>query len=119
MRLRFAALIAGLTGAAIVAVAPALAANDGPVSVVSATFGEAKSARPVDFTARLAGVCGANASFCQAFCTRAAVGWKTWAGNLFAYHPVCRVTYRCGAQTTRAVEAAENETFDLSCRPGS
>lgn len=112
-------LVALLVGGAALEAGTALAGEAGPIVVVSAQFGGARASRPADFTTRLARVCGANASYCQAFCTRAAAGWTTMPGNMFTYHPVCRVTYRCGANETRAVEAVENETFELSCRPRS
>jgi len=89
-----------------------------PIVILSAVFGATKSMRPVDFTDRLAQTCGAGASDCQAFCTRAAVGRPPWDKPLlFPPRSVCRVTYRCGPSLTKVTEAEENDTFTLSCRP--
>jgi hypothetical protein len=89
-----------------------------PVVVLSAVFGPAKATRPIDFTDRLSETCGASADYCQAFCTRAAVGHPPRErALLFPPHAICRVTYRCGALQTRVTEADENDTFTLSCRP--
>lgn len=107
-------LVAGGTG---LAAGPA-AADDAPVIVLSAVFGPAKAARPIDFTERLAETCGPNAIYCQAFCSRAAVGHPPRVGGIiFHPHSICRITYRCGATLTRVTEAEENDTFSLSCRP--
>ena len=98
--------------------APAVASESAPIVVLSAVFGPAKLAKPVDFTERLAETCGANAIYCQAFCSRAAVGRPAPRVGLFMQpRSVCRVTYRCGGELTRVTEADENDTFNLSCRP--
>jgi hypothetical protein len=93
------------------------AADEVPIVVLSAVFGPPKAAKPIDFTERLAETCGAQSIYCQAFCTRAAVGHPPRVGGLlFRPHSICRVTYRCGGQLTRVTEADENDTFNLSCR---
>ncbi len=89
---------------------------EGSVTIVSAYYGPARTARPVDFADRLAESCGQNVSYCQAFCSRAAAGMLRQRQPWFSGRPLCRVVYRCGSQTTRAVEASENESFTLSCR---
>ncbi len=95
-----------------------VAADEAPIVVLSAVFGPAKAAKPVDFTERLAEACGAQSLYCQAFCSRAAVGHPPRVGGVF-FRPrsICRITYRCGGQLTRVTEADENDTFNLSCRP--
>lgn len=94
------------------------AAQESPIVVLSAVFGPAKATRPVDFTERLAETCGPGSTYCQAFCSRAAVGRPPRvAGVFFRPRSICRVTYRCGAVLTRVTEADENDTFNLSCRP--
>ena len=94
------------------------AAEETPIVLLSAVFGPAKAAKPVDFTERLAETCGPSAIYCQAFCSRAAVGRPPRVPGVF-FHPrsVCRVTYRCGSTLTRVTEADENDTFNLSCKP--
>ena len=98
------------------AVSP-VSAEETPIVVLSAVFGPAKSARPVDFTERLAETCGPYSTYCQAFCTRAAVARSPkMSGLFFRPHSICRVTYRCGSTLTRITEADENDTFNLSCK---
>jgi hypothetical protein len=105
-----------LAGGSGLVAAPA-SAQTTPIIVLSAEFGPAKAARPIDFTDKLAETCGASANYCQAFCSRSAVGHaprgRPW---FFAPHSICRITYRCGALQTRVTEADENDTFTLSCR---
>lgn len=114
---RFA--VAGFAGAALaalLAMPSAASVAEGPILVVSALYGPAKTNTPVNFADRLAESCGRNVSYCQAFCNRAAAGILGRWRPLFSGRPLCRVVYRCGVQTTRAVEAADNESFTLSCR---
>jgi len=106
-------LLAGVNG---LVATPALA-DVTPIVVLSAEFGPAKSARPIDFTDKLAETCGASANYCQSFCSRAAVGRQPRVPLFLAPRSICRVTYRCGALLTRVTEADENDTFTLSCRP--
>ncbi len=109
------ALVAGTVG---FVTASAAASEAAPIVVLSAVFGPAKLAKPVDFTERLAETCGPNAVYCQAFCSRAAVGRPAPRVGLFMQpRSICRVTYRCGGELTRVTEADENDTFNLSCRP--
>ncbi len=108
-----------LLGGAGGLIATPVVAEVTPIVVFSAVFGPAKATRPIDFTARLAQTCGANANYCQAFCTRAAVNYQPPHIRPLFIPPrsVCRVAYRCGSLQTRVTEAAENDTFTLSCRP--
>lgn len=116
-RLSASVMLVAVLGGSIATAAPI---QPIPIVILSAVFGPAKSMRPVDFTQRLAQTCGASASDCQAFCTRAAVGRAPWDKPLlFPPRSVCRVTYRCGASLTKVTEADENDTFTLSCRPRS
>ena len=106
-----------LAGVGGLVATPALAQVT-PIVVLSAEFGPAKAARPIDFTDKLAETCGASANYCQSFCSRSAVGHAPRQRPLFfAPHSICRVTYRCGGLLTRVTEADENDTFTLSCRP--
>ncbi len=88
-----------------------------PIVILSAVFGPAAAVAPIDFTQTLARTCGASANYCQAFCSRAAVGRRPPRPLFFSPRSVCRVTYRCGPLLTKVTEANENDTFDLSCRP--
>lgn len=75
-------------------------------------------ADPVDFTARLQQTCGDRSSYCEAFCSEATVGEAAQELRYrLGLHRVCRVVYRCGAETTQSFEAARNETISLNCRP--
>jgi hypothetical protein len=108
----FMALAAGLASASA---APAQA--PAPIQVVSALYGAPNAARPVNFTARLRETCGEYASDCQAFCSNAFVGRGERAHLLpFGPRPICRVTYRCGAQATLVTDAERNDYMVLSCR---
>jgi hypothetical protein len=108
-------LLAGLGGS----IAMPAQAQMTSIVVQSAVFGPPKDARPYDFTGKLAETCGPGASYCQAFCTRAAVGQDAVRKPILLPPPrsLCRVSYRCGALLTRVAEADENDTFTLSCRP--
>ncbi len=111
------ACIVLMAGGGGLAASPA-AAEETPIIILSAVFGPPKAARPIDFTERLSETCGSQATYCQAFCSRAAVGHPPRPGALiFPPRSICRVTYRCGGQLTRVTEADENDTFNLSCRP--
>ncbi len=113
-----AATVMLLAGVSELIATPA-AAEVTAIVIRSAVFGPARAATPIDFTARLAETCGASANYCQAFCTRAAVGYRPPRERPLFIPPrsVCRVTYRCGPLQTRTAEADENDTFTLSCRP--
>lgn len=115
--MKLSALITSIVFAVGMAAGPALA-DETQIVVLSAVFGPAKAAKPVDFTERLAETCGPSASYCQSFCSRAAVG-RIPRGTImiFPHHSVCRITYRCGSVMTRVTEADENDTYSLSCRP--
>ncbi len=108
-----------LVASAAGSIATPVLAEETPIVVRSALFGPARAVSPIDFTDRLARTCGAGANYCQAFCTRAAVGYAPPRERplFIAPRAVCRVTYRCGALQTRVTEADENDTFTLSCRP--
>ena len=114
------AMIVLLVGVSGLIATPVLAEIT-PIVILSAVFGPAKATRPIDFTARLAQTCGASANYCQAFCTRAAVSYSPPHIRPLFTPPrsVCRIAYRCGPLQTRAIEADENDTFTLSCRPRS
>ncbi len=110
-----------LLGAALVSAfgfSTAAAAQDHSVQIVSAVYGRPQEARPFDFSARLHEICGPNADYCEAFCSRAGVGGRPPYHGPFARRPICRVVYRCGGVETKATDAEENDTLILSCRPG-
>jgi hypothetical protein len=87
------------------------------IQVVSALYGKPNAARPVNFTARLQQTCGPSATDCEAFCSNAFVG-HTHQGLSLPFSPgsICRVTYRCGAQSTLVTDAERNDLIVLTCR---
>jgi hypothetical protein len=92
-------------------------AADPSIHIVSAQYGRPNVSRVRDFSDRLQNTCGPSASYCEAFCSDATAG--VVGGGLhwpFSHRPVCRVTYRCGVDTTRAVDAEQGETIVLQCR---
>ena len=106
----------------------AQAPADGPLRIVSASYGRPNAANARNFSARLQQTCGDNAVVCQSFCSKnmtgAAPGLIPGMGLVpavrvpFMAHPVCRVVYRCGEGITRASETDDGDIIALSCRPG-
>lgn len=94
----------------------AAAQDQGAIQIVSALYGVPNAARPVNFTVRLQQACGSSATDCQAFCSNAFVGHSDQPKFPFGSGPICRVTYRCGAQQTLVTDAEKNDTILLSCR---
>ena len=121
---RTSGILSAFLAAALGILTPAAASageNGGAITVVWAVFGADQSARPRDFTRRLQDVCGPSATSCETFCARASVGGGERGLHMpFSHRAICRVTYRCGNDFTRAAEAEENEMILLSCarRPG-
>jgi hypothetical protein len=97
-------------------VSAAGAAGETPtIQVVSALYGARHASRPFDFTDRLQGTCGAEASSCETFCTPAGTGARKRHHWGFGGRPICRVVYRCSDGRTKATEADEDDTLFLSC----
>jgi hypothetical protein len=87
------------------------------IQIVTAFYGEPDAARPVNFAARLQQTCGDQAADCQVFCDNSLVGHADNGLRLpFGQRPICRVTYRCGAEATLATDSQKNDYILLSCR---
>lgn len=83
--------------------------SDGIV-IVSGSFGTLGRDRKLDISAKLAEFCGADARSCQIFCSETSFGRYDLGKK-----PLCRVTYRCGAEYVRSVEAMREEPLLLRC----
>ena len=96
----------------------ATAADQGGITIISATFGVPNSSRPVTFTDRLQRVCGNASTHCEAYCSPDTIGSGVGRGLHipFSPRPVCRVTYRCGEDRTLAVDVDKNDVLVLSCQ---
>ena len=95
----------------------AAAEPQGPIQIVTALYGKPSGERGMNFTTRLQQTCGDTATTCQAFCSDAFVGRPSGSRSfLLPVHPICRVIYRCGSDTTQTAEADRNEILDLDCR---
>jgi len=104
-------------GLGLGATAAAAADAQPSIQIVTALYGKENGERSLNFTTRLQQTCGDQAATCEAFCSDAFVGrlaiGPQWP---FSAHPICRVVYRCGGESTRTAEANRNETVDLDCR---
>ena len=88
-----------------------LAATSGNgIIIISGSFGSLGQQRKLDISRRLAEVCGAGSVSCQLFCSETSFGRY----NL-GRAPICRVTYRCGSNQVRSVEAMREEPLLLRC----
>ena len=67
----------------------------------------------MDITARLNELCGSGARSCSIFCSDTSFGHYNVGAR-----PICRVTYRCGAEYVRSVEAAREEPILMQCSAG-
>ena len=119
--MKTSAFLVGSTLAAIGlclgAAGPAAAEGPRSIQIVSALYGPPDAIRPVNFAARLQQACGDAATDCQVFCSNAFVGRSDGGVRLpFGPRAICRVTYRCGAETTLVTDAEKNEYIVLSCR---
>ena len=64
----------------------------------------------MDITARLNELCGSGARSCSIFCSDTSFGHYNVGAR-----PICRVTYRCGAEYVRSVEATREEPILMRC----
>ena len=85
------------------------ASSDG-IQIVTGVFGKLGRERKLDITVRLQQLCGAASKSCHVFCSETSFG-RYRLGK----HPICRVTYRCGAGFVRSVEAAREEPILMRC----
>ena len=106
-------ILMGITASAG-GVSAAWAESFGTVQVMSARYGGRNDVSPRDFTAGLQQSCGESSTYCEVFCSEPYIG-RALRGH-YLRHPLCRVVYRCGSQTTQTAEARKNETIVLSCR---
>jgi hypothetical protein len=91
--------------------------SQGSIQIVTAVYGKENGVRALNFTTRLQQTCGGAAATCEAFCSDSFLGKPAEGLHFpFTFHPICRVVYRCGSETTRTAEAERNETIDLDCR---
>jgi hypothetical protein len=82
----------------------------GAIQVVTGTFGSLGHMRKLDITARAQDLCGSGAQSCQLFCSETSFGRYALGRK-----PICRITYRCGADSVRSVEAAREEPILMRC----
>lgn len=80
------------------------------IQIVDGVFGKLGRERKLDIVARLQQLCGTTSTSCQVFCSETSFG-RYRLGK----HPICRVTYRCGASLIRSVEAAREEPILMRC----
>ena len=84
--------------------------NSDGIQIVTGVFGKLGRERKLDITVRLQQLCGAASKSCNVFCSETSFGRYS-----LGKHPICRVTYRCGAGFVRSVEAAREEPILMRC----
>jgi hypothetical protein len=82
------------------------------LTVVTGVYGKLGRTRKLDISTQLRQLCGSEASSCTVFCSE-----TTFGRYALGRHPICRVTYRCGADRVRSVEAAKEEPIIMQCVP--
>jgi len=80
------------------------------IEIVSAFYGKPGAARVVDITEKLRDLCGPGAQSCSVFCSDSSFGRYK-----LGHKPICRVTYRCGVDYIRSVEAWREEPVLMRC----
>jgi len=89
--------------------APAPLDHDG-IQIATGSFGTLGDKRKLDIVARLQELCGTGAQSCHVFCSETSFGRYSLGRD-----PICRVTYRCGAEFVRSVEALREEPILMRC----
>jgi hypothetical protein len=98
-----------LAGAQVVNAAPLV--GDSPhIQIVAGMYGRPGARHVLDIAERLQDLCGSGAERCSVFCSDSSFGRYALGRK-----PICRVTYRCGADYVRSVEAWREEPILLRC----
>lgn len=98
-----------LSGTQTVSAAP-LAGDSPHIQIVTAMYGRPGARHVLDIAERLQDLCGSGAERCSVFCSDSSFGRYALGRK-----PICRVTYRCGADYVRSVEAWREEPILLRC----
>lgn len=85
-------------------------ADDTHIQIVAGMYGMPGRKHVLDIAARLQDLCGTGAQRCSVFCSDSSFGRYN-----VGYKPICRVTYRCGKEDVRAVEAWREEPILMRC----
>jgi len=80
------------------------------IEIVAGMYGMPGKAHVLDITAKLQDLCGAGAERCSVFCSDSSFGRYSLGPK-----PICRVTYRCGADYVHSVEALREEPLIMRC----
>ena len=96
--------------AAAACATPAAAQAGSGIGILTGEFGTLGAKRKLSIVAPLQRLCGSEGDSCSVFCSETSFGRYS-----LGRRPICRVTYRCPDQTTRAVEAAKEELIVLRC----
>ena len=99
-----------LAGVACAAPGRSAAQASNGISILTGEFGTLGAKRKLSIIAPLQKLCGSESDSCSVFCSETSFG-RYNVGR----RPICRVTFRCSDQATRAVEAAKEELIVLRC----
>lgn len=88
----------------------ARAESDPHIEIVTGMYGMPGAKHVLDITGRLQDICGPDAEHCDVFCSDSSFGRYNIGDK-----PICRVTYRCGANEVRSVEAWREEPILMRC----
>ncbi len=80
------------------------------IEVVTGMYGVPGAKHVLDITERLQDLCGSGAQRCSVFCSDSSFGRYR-----LGHKPICRVTYRCGNEEVRSVEAWREEPILMRC----
>ena len=80
------------------------------IEIVAGMYGKPGRAHVLDITEKLQDLCGAGAERCSVFCSDSSFGRYSLGRK-----PICRVTYRCGADYVHSVEAGREEPIVMRC----
>ena len=81
------------------------------INIVAASYQEASGKRVIDVADKLQELCGGHSHICQFYCAS-----STFGDNKLHHKKICRVTYRCGDETTRVAQGEENDPVTLRCQ---
>ena len=80
------------------------------IEIVAGMYGKPGRLHVLDITEKLQDLCGAGAERCSVFCSDSSFGRYNLGRK-----PICRVTYRCGADYVHSVEAGREEPILMRC----
>lgn len=80
------------------------------IQIVAAMYGKPGAKHVLDIAEKLQDLCGPGAERCSVFCSD-----STFGRYNLGRKPICRVTYRCGADFVRSIEAWREEPILLRC----